>query len=114
MVSSPGAQESLWPRTMIQARISGDRAPAISNQRRMGKVSNPVQLKSFVPQIQACCSGRVEVWVSEYQGRKRRLPRTTIDAAPPSSTLLRSRREKSIGASLTEGGKEREGDHRDE
>src|SRR4051794_32276151 len=109
MVSSPGAQESLWPRTRIQARISGDRAPAIKSHRRMGKVSNPVQLKSFVPQIHACCSVRVEVWVSAYQGRKSRLMITMIDAAPPSNTLFRSRREKSIGASLTEGGNEREG-----
>src|SRR5438128_1338290 len=35
---------------------------------------------------------------------------TTIDAPPPSRTLFRSRREKSMVASLSEGGNEREGD----
>ena len=53
MVISPGAQESLWPRTMIQARIRGESAPASSNQRRIGNVSKPAQLKSPVPQMNA-------------------------------------------------------------
>ena len=53
MVISPGAQDSLCPRTMIHARINGESAPAIRNHRMIGNVLNPVQLKLPLPQMNA-------------------------------------------------------------
>ena len=83
IVSSPGAQESLWPRITIQARIRGAAAARISSQRRIGKVSKPVHWYSSLPQMNPSPWSRSGLWSSEYQLRKKRATTRMTPASTP-------------------------------
>ncbi len=67
--------------------MPGASAEASSSQRRIGKVSKPVQLNSPLPHSHAPCSARSGVSVSENQGRNRMLTTSRIAATPPTIVL---------------------------
>ncbi len=74
-------------------------APAISSQRRIGKVSKPVQEVSPTPQIHwSGVRGAMPVVARWYQGKKRRLKRSAAEATTVKRTRAGLRRERSMAA----------------
>src|SRR6266540_4470510 len=82
-VSSPRGQESACPRSTIQARMKGADAAPKSSQRRIGKLSKPLQLLFPTPQTQSLGSSRATFSVSNENHSRKRLPTRTRAATIP-------------------------------